>query len=121
MKERSLYDLTHIRFAVGKKVRSMWLDEKRVGEDGVISVRPRCVAMEFNEFERLGTNAGTPPSKFVKLVISRAATKRRPGVIDWTRVLGIYDIVFVFWHADLPLDEPIFVIPPKWEEAIGLG
>ena len=121
MKERSLYDLTHIRYAAGKKVRSMWLDEKRVGEDGVVSVRSRCVAMEFNEYERLDTYAGTPPLKFVKIVISRAATKRRPGVIDWTRVLGLYDIVTVFWHADLPLDEPTFVIPPKGEEYFGWG
>lgn len=65
MKARSLYDLTHIRYVAGKKFRSMWLGEKRVGEDGVVSVRSRCVAKEFNEFERLDTYAGTPPLKFV--------------------------------------------------------
>lgn len=36
-------------------------------------------------------------------------------------MLGFYDIVIVFWHADLPIDEPILVIPPKWEEAICWG
>ena len=87
MKDRGLYDLTLIRESAGKKIRSMWLDEKRVSEDGVVSVRSRCVAMEFNEFERLDTYAGTPPLKFVKIILSRAATKRRPGCVDWTRVL----------------------------------
>ena len=30
--------------------------------------------------------------------------------------MGLYDIVAAFWHADLPLDEPITVIPeiPIW-------
>ena len=36
-------------------------------------------------------------------------------------MLGLYDIVTAFWHADLPLDEPIFVIPPKGEEDVGWG
>ena len=43
MKDRGLYDLTLVRESAGKKIRSMWLDEKRVSEDGVVSVRSRCV------------------------------------------------------------------------------
>ena len=118
MIERQLYDRVTYAQAQGKKVRSMWLDEERI-QDGQQIVRSRCVAMEFNLYDRNDTYAGTPPLKFVKLIISRAASKRRPGASDWTRVLGLYDIVTAFWHADLPVDEPITVIPPRGEEPAG--
>ncbi|CAK0835832.1 unnamed protein product [Prorocentrum cordatum] len=105
--------------ARGKKVRSLWLDGKPV-QDGETTVWTRCVAMEFNVYDRLGTYTATPPLKVVKLIASRAGSIRRPGTNDWTRVLGLYDIVTAFWPADLPLDEPITVIPPRGEEAPGM-
>jgi len=118
MLARHLYDLVHISQARGKKVRSMWLDEGR-SQDGEPVVRSRCVAMEFNMYDRLDVYAGTPPLKFIKMILSRAAHKRRNGIEDYTRVLGFYDVVTAFWHADLPLDEPIAVIPPRGEELDG--
>ncbi|CAK0908291.1 unnamed protein product [Prorocentrum cordatum] len=67
-------------------------------------------------YDRLDTYTATPPLKFIKLMVSRAALIRRPDSNDWTRVLGLYDIVTAFWHADLPLDEPITVIPPRGDD-----
>ena len=119
MLDRGLYKKVYASEAKGKKVRSMWLDEERL-EDGEVSVRSRCVAMEFNQYDRLDTYTATPPLKFIKMIISRAATFRRRGSTEWTRVLGLYDIVTAFWHADLPLDEPITVIPPRGEELPGI-
>ncbi|CAK0841766.1 unnamed protein product [Prorocentrum cordatum] len=119
MLDRCLYERVPMKDARGKKVRSMWLDEKRV-QDGETTVRSRCVAMEFNMYDRLDTYTATPPLKFIKLIVSRAASIRRPGSNEWTRVLGLYDIVTAFWHADLPLDEPITVIPPRGEEVPGM-
>jgi hypothetical protein len=118
MMKRNLYDRVRISDARGKKVRSMWLDEARSNDDGAF-VRSRCVAMEFSTYDRLDTYAGTPPLKFVKLIISRAATRRKPGEVNWTRLIALYDIVTAFWHADLPVDEPITVIPPRGEEEPG--
>ncbi len=62
-------------------MQSMWLDELRV-KDGVVTMLSRCVAMEFNYSDRLDTFAGTPPLKFVKLIISRATSKRRNDTLD---------------------------------------
>ena len=95
MLARHLYDLVHVSQARGKKVRSMWLDEGRL-RDGEPFVRSRCVAMEFNMYGRLDVYAGTPPLKFVKMIISRAAHKRRSGSTDYTRVRGFYDVVTAF-------------------------
>ena len=118
MEKRELYERVHTEDARGKRVRSMWLDEARM-TDGVPSVRSRCVAMEFNQYDRNDTYAGNPPLKFVKIVISRVASKRQQDSTEWTRALGLYDVVTAFWHADLPDDEPIAVIPPKGEEEDG--
>ena len=68
MLARHLYDLVHVSQSRGKRVRSMWLDEGRL-QDGEPSVRSRCVAMEFNLYDRLDVYAGTPPLKFIKMSI----------------------------------------------------
>ncbi|CAK0833188.1 unnamed protein product [Prorocentrum cordatum] len=102
--DRRLFERAPTKNARGKEVRSIWLDEK-----------------EFNMRDRLDTHTATPPLKFIKLIVSRAASIRRHDSNDWTRVLGLYDIAAAFWHADLPLDEPITVIPPRGEEDSGMA
>lgn len=89
----------------GGKVRSKWVDEKRV-KSGIVIVRSRCVAMEFNRFAREDVNASTPPIAVVCAVISMAASKRPRG----QRLLGVYDVSVAFFHADI--DEDIQVTPP---------
>ena len=59
MLDRGLYKRVPASEAKGKKVRSMWLDEERM-EDGEPPVRSRCVAMEFNQYDRLDTYTATP-------------------------------------------------------------
>ncbi len=54
MQKRQLYDRAPISEAKGKKIRSTWLDEARV-QGGRALVRSRCVAMEFNVYDRLDT------------------------------------------------------------------
>ena len=97
----------------------MWLDGKRV-EQGIVSVGSRCVAMDFNLYERTDTYAGTPPAKFVRLVISRAASKRNK-LGGHTRKLGLRDVEVAFWHAELPEGVDYTVVPPRSEEADGMG
>ena len=55
----------------------------------------------------------------IEIVISRAATKCRASNRAWTRVLGLYDIVTAFWHAEMPDNEPLRIVPPRGEEATG--
>ena len=77
---------------MGTKGRIMRLDEKRI-ENGVVIVRSRCVAMELDTHDGVDTYTSTAPLKFTKLFTWRAATLRRRGSIEWTRVLSFYDIV----------------------------
>ena len=103
-----LYERVGRHEAKGSLVRSMWLDSARVDAHGQPFVRSRLVAMQFNSGERLDVFSGTPPLKFIKLIVSRAATARR--------TLGFFDVEVAFWHADLPEDEAIAVYPPRGEE-----
>ena len=64
MLDRRLFDRVLAKDARSKKVRSMWLDEERV-QDGETTVRSRCVAMEFNMYDRLDTYTATPPPKVI--------------------------------------------------------
>ena len=64
---------------------------------------------------RFNTFAGTAPLKCIKIIISRAASiKNDKG--RHTRVRALYDISVAFWHAQLPLDEPIAMYTPRGEE-----
>ena len=56
--------------------------------------------------------------KFVRLILSRAAAIKS-GAGTWARTLAFHDVVVAFWHAVLPAEEAIAVIPPRGEEADG--
>ena len=117
MIRHQLFELVRIALAPGKKVRCQWLDEMKEGTDGPF-VRSRPVAMEVAHGIRFETFAGTAPLKCIKIIISRAASiKNDTG--RHTRVLAMYDISVAFWHAQLPLDEPIAMYPPCGEEEAG--
>ncbi|CAK0906981.1 unnamed protein product [Prorocentrum cordatum] len=94
--------------------------DHKTGEDCETTAQSRCVAMELNMHDR-DTRAATPPLKFIKLIVPRVASIRRPGTNDWIRVLGFYDIAAAFWRAGLLLGEPIAAIPPRGEEAPGMA
>ena len=81
-------------------------------------VRSRLVAMEVAHGVRFDTFAGTAPHKCIKIIISRAASiKNDTG--RHTCVLALYDISVEFWHAQLPLNEPIAMSAPRGEEEAG--
>ena len=106
--EHGLYHRVRKADARGVKVRCMWIDSVKHDSQGKVFVRSRLVAMQFNNHERLDVFSGTPPLKFIKLIISRAAARRRS--------LGFFDVEVAFWHAALPEDEAIAVYPPRGEE-----
>ncbi len=90
--------------ALGRRVKSKWVDEIR-GKQGVEEARSRLAAMEFNTFGREDLSASTPPIVAMRLVVSLAASNGP------RRQLAIYDVSVVFFHAEI--DELITVIPPR--------
>ena len=119
MQKCRLYDRVPMSHDMSKKVLSMWVDESRLQDVWKLTVRSRCTAMEFSVHDRLDTYDVTPPLKSVQLIILRATTRLKHGAMDWTRVLGLHDIVTAFWRADLPSDEPICIMPPCSEKHDG--
>eukprot|EP00971_Amphidinium_carterae_P341162 6479842-Amphidinium_carterae.1 len=104
--------------ARGKCVRSMWLDDYKQSKEGLV-VRSRLVAMEFATDARYDTFAGTPPLMAIRLAIYWGATLLdSSGRCD--ALISLYDVSTAFFHAALPEDEPIHVIPPKGEEPQGV-
>eukprot|EP00971_Amphidinium_carterae_P050246 990123-Amphidinium_carterae.1 len=121
MENHELFDRVPVAKMQGKLVKSQWLDELKRDKQNEPFVRSRLVAMEFNSYDRLDTFAGTPPLKVIKMIISRAASRRdRAG--SQRRVLALYDVSVAFWHAAMPTDpeEAIAVQPPRGEEAHGI-
>ena len=53
-------------------------------------------------------------------MISRAASKRNK-LGGHTRKLGLWDAEVAFWHAELPEGTNYIVVPPRGEEAEGMG
>ena len=60
MQEFGVYERVRSIDALGKRVRSKWLDDYKIGEDGVRFVRSRLVAQEIAWDARSDTFAGTP-------------------------------------------------------------
>ena len=74
----------------------MWLDDMK--GDGV---RSRLVAMQFNRGEkRYDTFSAAPGRKMMKVVVSRAATRRKKAIRP-TRQIGLWDANVAFFQADL--------------------
>ena len=72
MKQFGVYERVRNTDALGKRVRSKWLDDYKIGEDGQRFVRSRLVAMEIAWDARSDTFAGTPPLKAVRLGLALA-------------------------------------------------
>ena len=112
MLEHDVKDVVPRQQSRGKKtVRGKIIAHKKwdpIKEDWI--VRWRLVAMEFNNYERNDTFAGTPPVKMMRLLVSRSASicdrfgKHR-------RILAFYDACVAFFHASI--DEELYIIPPR--------
>ena len=112
MQEHDVIDVVPRQQSRGKKaVRGKIIAHKKwdpVNEIWI--VRWRLVAMEFNNYERNDTFAGTPPVKMMRLLVSRSASIcNRRG--EHRRILAFYDACVAFFHASI--DEELYLIPPR--------
>lgn len=96
--------------AVGRRVKSKWLDDVKIGPDGTEIVRSRLVAMQLAWDYRWDTFAGTPPLPAVRMMLSFAATLQSEDRRH-TYLLGVWDVSVAFFHTEM--DERIVVIPPR--------
>ena len=99
--------------ARGKRVRSMWLDEQRVDDKrGSLCMQPlRGHGVQPVRQARHLHGHTTAEGGEAQHIEGRDQSPER--LKNWTRVLGLYDIVTAFWHAMMPKDEPIAVITPN--------
>ena len=80
-----------------KIVKTRWIDINK-GDDANPVYRSRLVAKEFNNQDAEGLFAGTPPLEALRILMSRAATRRKDGQKS---VIMINDVSRAFFEAPM--------------------
>ena len=98
-----------MRSTPGKKIWSKWVERRKDPNNSAI--RCRLCATEVNTGEsRSDTFAATPPLKFVRLILSLAASHKSKRA-NATTIIAVFDISVAFFHGKVC--KVIYVVPPK--------
>ena len=96
---------SEMRLTPGKKIWSKCVETRK--DPNSSATRCRLCATEVNTGE---SRSETPPLKFVRLILSWAAsyTPKRPNA---SMIIAVFDISVAFFHAKVR--KVIYVVPPK--------
>ena len=98
-------DESEMRTTPGKKIWSKWVETRKDPNS------PAIRATEVNTGEpRSDTFAATPPLKFVRLILSWAASYK-PKRANASMIIAVFDISVAFFHGKVR--KVIYVVPPK--------
>ena len=98
-----------MRSTPGKKIWSKWVETRK--DPNSSAIRCRLCATEVNTSEsRSDTFAATPPLKFVRLILSWAASNK-PKRANASMIITVFDISMAFFHVKVR--KVIYVVPPK--------
>ena len=102
-------DESEMRSALGKKIWSKWVETRK--DPNSSAIRCRLCASEVNRGEsRSDTFAASPPLKFVRLILSWAASCK-PKRAHASMVIAVFDISVAFFQGKVR--KVIYVVPPK--------
>ena len=102
-------DELEMRTTPGKKIWSKWVETRK--DPNSPAIRCRLCATEVNTGEpRSDTFAATPPLKFVRLILSWAASYK-PKRANASMIIAVFDISVAFFHGKVR--KVIYVVPPK--------
>ena len=102
-------DDSEMRVTPGKKIWSKWVETRK--DPNSPAIRCRLCATEVNTGEpRSDTFAATPPLKFVRRILSWAASYK-PKRANASMVIAVFDISVAFFHGKVRT--VINVVPPK--------
>ena len=100
---------SEMRLTPGKKIWSKWVETRK--DPNSSAIRCRLCATEVNTGEsRSDTFAATPPLKFVRLILSWAASYK-PKRAKPSMIIAVFDISVAFFHGKVR--KVIYVVPPK--------
>ena len=102
-------DESEMRLTPGKNIWSKWVETRK--DPNSPAIRCRLCAKEVNTGEsRSDTFAATPPLKFVRLILSWAASYK-PKRANASMIIAVFDISVAFFHGKVR--KVIYVVPPK--------
>lgn len=108
---RDFEDEAEMRITPGKKIWSKWVKTRK--DPSKAEVRSRLCATEVNVGDRSDCFVAAPPLKFVRLVMSWAATHKPKRSANKGRqmILMISDVSVAFFHGNVRL--VLYVVPPR--------
>ena len=102
-------DESEMRLTPAKRIWSKWVETRK--DPNSSAIRCRLCATEVNTSEsRSDTFAATPPLKFVRLILSWAASYK-PKRANASMIITVFDISVAFFHGEVR--KVIYVVPPQ--------
>ena len=102
-------DESEMRVTPNKKIWSKWVETRK--DPNSPATRCRLCAMEVNTNEsRSDTFAATPPLKFVRVILSWAASYK-PKRENASMIIAVFDMSVAFFRGKVR--QVIYVVPPK--------